>query len=45
MANYDQLVARVSQQLLEELTEGGTRDFTQTRLSQTEEDSDTGCDL
>ena len=38
MANYDQLVAQVSQQLLEELTEGGTRDFTQVRLSQMEED-------
>ena len=38
MANHDQLVAQVSQQLLEELTEGGTRDFTQTRLSQMEEE-------
>jgi len=38
MANYDQLVAQVSQELLEELTEGGTRDFTQTRLSQMEEE-------
>jgi uncharacterized protein with PIN domain len=36
MANYDQLVAQVSHELLEELTEGGTRDFTQTRLSQME---------
>lgn len=36
MANHDQLVAQVSQELLEELTQGGTRDFTQTRLSQME---------
>lgn len=36
MADYDQLVAEVSHELLEELTEGGTRDFTQTRLSQME---------
>ncbi len=38
MANHDQLVAQISQQLLEELTAGGTRDFTQTRLSQMEEE-------
>ena len=38
MANHDQLIAQVSRQLLEELTEGGTRDFTQTRLSQMEEE-------
>lgn len=36
MANFDRLVAQVSQELLAELTGGGTRDLTATRLSQME---------
>lgn len=36
MAQTDQLIAQISQELLDELTAGGTRDLTQTRLSQME---------
>ena len=36
MAFSPQLVARISQELLDELTKGGTRDFRQTRLNQME---------
>lgn len=36
MASKDQLIAEVSQALLEELTDGGRRDLSQVRLSQME---------
>lgn len=36
MATNSQLIAQISQELLDELTAGGTRDLTQVRLSQME---------
>jgi len=36
MANENQLLARISQELLDELTAGGSRDLTQVTLSQME---------
>ena len=36
MASKDQLIAQVSQELLDELTDNGTRDLSQVRLSQME---------
>ena len=38
LAVKDQLIAQVSQELLDELTNHGTRDLTQVRLSQMEEE-------
>ena len=38
MATKDQLIAQVSQELLDELTDGGRRDLTEVRLSQMEEE-------
>lgn len=38
MANSAQLIARISQELLDELTAGGIRDLTQVRLSQMEQE-------
>lgn len=38
MVIKDQLVAKVSQELLDELTDNGTRNLTRVRLSQMEEE-------
>lgn len=38
MARRDRLIAQVSQELLDELTDHGTRDFSEVRLSQMEDE-------